>query len=126
MTLQPKGGAEQDNLASVPVVLHPHVFLRASGTSEIGLECYDAADATAALDTDNSENQTSETYRISGQQEKSRMVTFNFFLYILEFKVKNKYQIPYISKNWLLSILIIITIYFTFSYSLQLNVGSRL
>lgn len=46
-----------------------------------------------------SENQTSETYGISGQQEKSHMVTFNFFLYILEFKVKNKYQIPYISKN---------------------------
>ena len=73
-----------------------------------------------------SENQTSETHRISGQQEKSHMVTFNFSLYILEFKVKNKYQIVYISKNWLLSILIIIIIYFTFSYSLQLNVGSHL
>lgn len=95
MTLQPKGGTGQDSLAYVPVALHPHIFLRASGTSEIGLECDAAAGAPAALDTDTQKTKR-QKHRVSGQQEKSHMVTFNFFLYILEFKVKNKYQITYI------------------------------
>ena len=75
------------------------------------------------------ENQTSEANRISGHQESSVKLSqsyFSLFLHFPEFKLFFKEdQSIRISKNWLLSILIIV-IYFTFSYSLQLGVGSSL
>lgn len=88
MTLQPKGGAEQDNLASVPVVLHPHVFLRASGTSEIGLECYDAADATAALDTDTQKTKRQKHIEYLVNRRNLAWLLLTFFCIFLSSKLK--------------------------------------
>ena len=75
------------------------------------------------------ENQTLEANRISGHQESSVRLSQSYFSLFLHFpKLKVFFflnQSIRISKNWLLSILIIV-IYFTFSYSLQLGVASSL
>ena len=82
-TLRAQGWAEQEDLPCVPVPLHPHFFLKASRTSEIGLECYEVVNATGALDlsTQETKNQKQIEYLV----DMSILIYYHNLLYIFSY-----------------------------------------